>query len=164
MRRISTLAGAVLAAVIIGIAAAPVAGAADTVNPKLECVFANTSAGNYIAVWGYENTGSTAVEIPVGTNNRFDPLPQDRGQPTKFAAGRQTNVFTVTWDGTNLTWRINGNFVTASRNSKACDNPPVPQGSDSPQALVLIAAAAGVVVVGGGASAWMLRRRNRRTA
>lgn len=165
MRRISTFAGGLLAALTIGIAAAPVAGAAGTVKPKLECVFKVPDRDNtYIAVWGYENSGSAAVEIPIGTDNRFDPTPQGRGQPTKFAVGRQTNVFTVTWDGTNLSWRLNGDFVTGSRNSKACESPPVPQGSDSPQAVALIAAAAGVIVVGGATSGWMVRRRRHRTA
>ena len=165
MRGISRLAGALLAALTIGIVAAPVAGAAEVVKPKLECVFeVPDKADTYIGVWGYENTGSAAVEIPIGTNNRFDPTPEGRGQPTRFAPGRQTNVFTVTWNGTNLSWRINGDFVTASRNSKKCDAPPVPQGSDSPQAVALIAAAAGVIVVGGATSGWMVRRRRHRTA
>jgi hypothetical protein len=163
MRGISTLAAVLLAASAIGIAAAPVAGAADTVKPKLECVFkVPDKDGTYVSVWGYENTGTAPVEIPIGTNNRFDPTPEGRGQPTRFAAGRQTNVFTVTWDGTNLTWRINGAGVTGSRNSKECDEPPVPQGSDSPQAVALIAAAAGVIVIGGATSGWMVRRRRHR--
>jgi hypothetical protein len=166
MRGISRLAGASLAALTIGIAAAPVAGAADKVKPKLECVFeVPDKADTYIAVWGYENTATTPVEIPIGTDNRFDPAPEGRGQPTRFAVGRQTNVFTVTWNGTNLSWRLDGTSnVTASRNSKKCDSPPVPQGTDSPQSLALIAAAAGVIVVGGATSGWMVRRRRHRTA
>jgi hypothetical protein len=151
----------VLAAITIGIAAAPVA-AAGTVRPLVECVFAE-SDGSYTAVWGYENNTGAVTEIAVGTGNKFDPKPEGRGQPTRFEVGRQYNVFTTNWEGTNLTWKLDGNADTASRNAKACANPPVPQGSDSPQALVLIAGTAGVVVVAGGASGWMLRRRSRRT-
>ena len=158
MRHIRTIAAALFAVGIVALAAAP-AGAAGAIKPVLQCVFADEKAGTYIAVWGYTNTTGAPAEIPVGADNRFDPKPEDRGQPTKFDVGTQTNVFTTTWDGTNLTWRVNGNTETASRNSKACESPPVPQGSDSPQAFVLIAVAAGVVLLGSAASGWVLHRR-----
>jgi hypothetical protein len=161
MRRISIVVGALVAGMLLAVATAPGAGAAGSVKPKLVCVFADESGG-YTAVWGYENTTGAVVEIAVGGDNRFDPTPRDRGQPTRFEEGSPTNVFTTTWDGTNLSWRINGHTETASRNSKKCESPPVPQGNDSPQALVLVAAAAGVVVVGGGTSGWMVRRRRHR--
>jgi hypothetical protein len=160
MRHIRTIAAALFAVGIVALAAAP-AGAAGSIKPVLQCVFADTKAGTFVAVWGYTNTTGAAATIAVGGDNRFDPTPQDRGQPTKFGVGTQTNVFTTTWDGTNLTWRIAGSTETASRNSKACDSPPVPQGSDSPQAFVLIAVAAGVVMLGSAASGWVLHRRRR---
>ena len=160
MLRIRMIAAAILAAGTLAVAAAP-AGAAGAIKPVLQCVFADTKAGTYIAVWGYTNTTGAAATVAVGGDNRFDPTPQDRGQPTKFEVGTQTNVFTTTWDGTNLTWRINGNTETASRNSKACESPPVPQGNDSPQALLLIAVAAGVVMLGSAASGWVIHRRRR---
>ncbi|HEY8217115.1 MAG TPA: hypothetical protein VIH82_08270 [Acidimicrobiia bacterium] len=161
MRRISIVAGALLAALALGSAVAPAAGAA--VLPKLECVY-KYSDTSYYAVWGYENTGTSTVEIAVGTNNRFDPTPEGRGQPTRFEVGRKTNVFYVGFDGSNLAWVINGTAVTANKSSTSCNTSSVPQGNDSPQAVGIIAAAAGVMVVGGGASGWMLQRRRRRTA
>jgi hypothetical protein len=160
MLRIRMIAAAILAAGTLAIVAAP-AGAAGTVTPVLQCVFADVKAGTYVAVWGYSNTTGAAIAIPVGTDNRFDPQPQDRGQPSKFDVGTQSNVFTTTWDGTNLSWKLSGNSVTASHNSKACESPPVPQGNDSPQAFVLIAVATGVVMLGSAASGWVLHRRRR---
>lgn len=160
MLRIRMIAAAILAAGTLAVLAAP-AGAVGAIKPVLQCVFADTKAGTYIAVWGYTNTTGAAATVAVGGDNRFDPTPQDRGQPTKFEVGTQTNVFTTTWDGTNLTWRINGTTETASRNSKACESPPVPQGNDSPQAFLLIAVAAGVVMLGSAASGWVIHRRRR---
>lgn len=160
MLRIRMIAAALLAAGTLALVAAP-AGAEGTIKPVLQCVFADTKAGTYIAVWGYTNTTGAAATIAVGADNRFDPTPQGRGQPTKFDVGTQSNVFTTTWDGTNLSWKLSGNSETASRNSKACESPPVPQGNDSPQAFLLIAVAAGVVLVGSAASGWLLHRRRR---
>jgi hypothetical protein len=162
VRCISKLTGALLAALTIGISAAPVAGA-GTVRPLVECVFAE-SDGSDTAVWGYENNTGAVAEVAIGTRNKFDPKPEDRGQPAKFEVGRKYNVFTTHWEGTNLTWKLDGNADTASRNSKKCDAAAVPQGSDSPQAVALIAAAAGVIVVGGATSGWMVRRRRNRAA
>jgi hypothetical protein len=164
MRRIRTLAAALVAAAVITVVGAPLAagpaGATGTIKPVLSCVFPADAAGtSYIAVWGWSNTTDAAATIPIGDTNRFDPLPQGRGQPTSFPVGSVTNAFTVTWDGTNLTWRLNGNYDTASRNSPKCASNPVPQGTDSPQAFAILAAVAGVVALVGVCSAWMVRRR-----
>jgi len=132
------------------------------VTPKLECIFTTDAAtGAYTAVWGYENTTEAAAEAPIGTTNKFDPKPEDRGQPTRFEVGRKVNVFTVDSPGSALVWKLPGGNATANKNSKQCESPPVPQGNDSPQAFVLVAAAAGTIVVAGGASGWMFRRRRR---
>jgi uncharacterized repeat protein (TIGR01451 family) len=69
-----------------------------------------------VAYFGYNNPNSIPVTIPVGTNNRFSPSPQDRGQPTVFQPGRHVDVFTVTFTGSNLVWTLNGRTSTASAN------------------------------------------------
>jgi hypothetical protein len=159
MLRIRMLAAAIVAAGTLAIVAAPTGAAAGAIKPVLQCVFVDTKTGTTTAVWGYTNTTGAAADIPVGGDNRFDPTPQDRGQPTRFDVGTQTNVFTTTWEGTNLTWRVNGTIETASHNSKACESSAVPQGTDSSQAFLLIAVAAGVVMVASAASGWMIHRR-----
>jgi hypothetical protein len=163
MQGVRALAVALFAIGILAVAAAP-AHAAGKVTPKLECIFVtDASSGAYTAIWGYENNTGAVTDVPIGTSNKFDPKPENRGQPTRFEVGRKLNVFTVDSDGSALVWKLPGGSATANKNSKKCDSPPVPQGNDSPQAFVLVAAAAGVVVVGAGASGWMFRRR-RRTA
>jgi hypothetical protein len=99
--------------------------------------------------------------VPIGTRNKFDPKPEDRGQPTKFDVGSRSNVLTTSSDGKATVWKLPGGSATANKNSKVCESPPVPQGSDSPQAFVLIAVAAGVVMLGSAASGWVLHRRRR---
>ncbi len=46
--------------------------------------------------FGYVNRNAEPVEIPLGANNNISPAQLDGMQPTHFAAGRHTGVFTVT--------------------------------------------------------------------
>ncbi len=93
-----------------------------SVSPVLECV-AQTGDG-YIAHFGYNNTSGEVVEIPVGPNNRFNPDPQDRGQPTAFEAGRSAffpdSAVQIPFDGNTLVWSLAGRTATASANSNPC--------------------------------------------
>jgi pimeloyl-ACP methyl ester carboxylesterase len=94
------------------------------VKPVLECVTANTN-GTFTAKFGYLNENSTPVTIPIGSGNRFTPLPQDRGQTTNFQPGRIRFAFEIPFDGNNLVWTLrspNGSqrTSTASRNSTRC--------------------------------------------
>jgi GH35 family endo-1,4-beta-xylanase len=91
----------------------------SAVSPVLECV-AQASNGSYIAYFGYNNPNSFTVGIPVGTQNRFSPAPQDRGQATQFAPGRVYGSFKVPFWGNNLVWTLNGRTATASAQSAAC--------------------------------------------
>src|SRR5882672_6362623 len=94
------------------------------VKPVLECVnyFGGT---NYVAWFGYQNANSVAVTIPVGTNNKFSPTPQDRGQTTVFQPGTLHYTFKVSFNGTSLVWTLKGpdntaRTVTASSSSPRC--------------------------------------------
>jgi RHS repeat-associated protein len=79
--------------------------------PILECV-RNEGGGSYRAFFGYDNQATTAVSVPVGANNKFSPLPQDRGQPTAFTPGRTpaypNTPFSVSFNGSTLTWTLKG--------------------------------------------------------
>ena len=87
-------------------------------------------ATTYTARFGTNNVNPTAVTIPIGADNRFDPAPQDRGQGTEFAPGNNPNAVTVQGipNGTNLVWVLNGRTSTASSSfPKRCtDVPPQP--------------------------------------
>jgi hypothetical protein len=70
--------------------------------------------GQYRATFGYENTGTVPVAMPVGPENRFFPDPPGRGQPTLLLAGRHSGAFSVIFNGRPLAWRLAGNTVTVS--------------------------------------------------
>ncbi len=93
----------------------------ETISPVLECVD-HLGDGVFRAHFGYLNRNEIEVEIPIGPDNEFTPAPADRGQPATFLPGRQVDVFTVDFDGSPLTWRLespNGQSATAT----ASDNP-----------------------------------------
>jgi len=95
---------------------------AEAVRPVLECVEYNSTNDIYIAHFGYLNENAEAVVIPVGSDNKFTPSPINRGQTIWFQPGRQVDVFSVEFDGSNLVWTLaspNG----SRRTSTASDNP-----------------------------------------
>jgi CSLREA domain-containing protein len=95
---------------------------AQKVSPVLECV-RYLGPGNYVARFGYNNPNSYEVGIALGADNKFTPAPENRGQPTLFAPGRQVKVFEVPFDGSNLVWTLNGKTATASSNpAQRCDD------------------------------------------
>lgn len=89
------------------------------VSPVLECVYPDGNGG-YMAVFGYNNPNAVPVNIPAGTLNRFHPSPQDRGQDTVFAPGRNWAQFEVPFTSGNLVWILDGKTSTASPNSGQC--------------------------------------------
>lgn len=96
------------------------AGLYPQISPVLECVRDNGN-GTYTASWGYDNPTAYTFTIPVGSLNSFSPAPQDRGQPTVFAPGRDFNAFTVTVpNATTLVWSLTGKTATATSGSSAC--------------------------------------------
>lgn len=95
--------------------------ATDDVYPELACVQDNGD-GTYTAhfqVWNFEGG---EVSYPIGSQNRFSPGPEDRGQETTFNfMVVHPNGATVTWNGSPLTWHLAGRSVTASASSQDCD-------------------------------------------
>ena len=74
---------------------APLTQAGDSINPYFDGWFDNAD-GSHVYLIGYFNRNTKdAVDIPVGSNNHFEPGPADRGQPTHFLPGRQYGVFAV---------------------------------------------------------------------
>jgi hypothetical protein len=78
--------------------------------------------GGYKFHFGYLNRNhKEQIDIPAGTNNRFEPGPADRNQPTHFYTRRHEFVFTVDvpkdWDkDRRLQWIlvVNGKTETAN--------------------------------------------------
>ncbi len=88
--------------------------------PVLDCV-TQTNDTTYTAWFGYENDDTTSIFVPVGPQNKFSPTPNDRTQPTIFSTGRQDKIFSLVFNGKNLTWKLNGNEVVASKKSPKCN-------------------------------------------
>ena len=96
-RNVQAIVAAVLLAAVIG----PAASAQErwsrgqNVQPVFEGWERNAD-GSFTMVFGYLNRNyEEQPVIPVGTNNRFEPGPADRGQPTHFYNRRQQFAFTV---------------------------------------------------------------------
>lgn len=126
--------------------------------------------GTYNMWFGYMNRNFEEVlDIPVGADNKFEPGPADRGQPTSFETRRHKDVFRVivpkdfsdaakvTWSLTehgkteivagtlNRVWQIDRMRTTRGGNSEQINSntPPVV----TAQPMVQTVAAAGVATV-----------------
>ncbi len=92
-------------------------------TPIAECVDKNQD-GSYTARFGYRNTGSTPIDIAVGSFNGFFPSPVDRGQPKTFNPGQFNNVFSAVFPAnTSLAWLLGNAVVEVSQSYKPCSGP-----------------------------------------
>ena len=81
----------------------------QSVSPSFEGWYRNPD-GTRSLVFGYFNRNyDERLDVPVGPDNRFEPGPADRGQPTHFLPRRQTGMFAVVvpadFEG-RLTWSL----------------------------------------------------------
>jgi len=90
-----------------------------TVTPIVECV-EELGPDKFVAHFGYDNTTTATVQVPIGKHNRFVPKPKDRGQPTDFLAGTHHDVFSVPFDGKPLAWLLTAKHAIATKASPAC--------------------------------------------
>ena len=121
MRRI----GPVVACLCAGAVAAAWAQARDapiphavgqSISPVYEGWFENPD-GTFSLSFGYFNRNyEQRLDIPVGADNRFEPGPADRGQPTHFLTRRHTGIFTVVvpadFGERKLVWSVTANGAT----------------------------------------------------
>ena len=93
----------------------------NQITPILECVREN-GANSYTAYFGYNNYNSEDVLIPFGTkNNISSQFSSITGSPVNiFLSGRQTNVFSIDFNGREIFWHLNGKSVSASSKSPPC--------------------------------------------
>ena len=107
------------------------------VKPVLDCVI-ERAPGRFVAVFGYVNSHHQAVAIPVGTFNRMQPAPQDRGQPGRFQPGRHRNAFRVEFTGGQMAWFLADEraaaFVRSERCAAAPTATPTPASTPTPPA------------------------------
>lgn len=128
-RRLRRRALPLIAAGGAALLAVPAAANATSIQPTVECVIPDGS-GNLVAYFGYDNPYST-TNVAVGSTqphkNYFTPGPEDRGQPTKFLAGKHPGVFRTSFPANEaITWHlvnVNGlpeHTATASATTRHC--------------------------------------------
>ena len=88
----------------------------QSISPAYEGWYSNPD-GTFTLSFGYFNRNhEERLDIPVGADNRFEPGPADRGQPTHFLPRRQTGIFTVVvpadFGERRLTWSVTANGTT----------------------------------------------------
>jgi hypothetical protein len=105
----------------------PSAEVGASVTPILQCVRDDGALGRR-AFFGFDNAGASAISLPIGPANAFDPAPMDRGQPTLFPRGRAPEFpgpVAVAVGPDPLTWVLNVQAVVARRTDtlKTCPLP-----------------------------------------
>ena len=90
-----------------------------SLTPTFQCLRRNPDK-SYTAYFGYNNNNTSSVFISTGANNRFSPSPEYRGQPNIFLPGNHQNVFSVNFNGDNLSWYLAGQSITVNKNSTPC--------------------------------------------
>ena len=137
------------------VSARPLAQAVTSVGFVLECVIDKGATAppetRYTAIMGYNNTSKDAagnpisVTVPIGSQsgfqNRFNPAPQDRGQPTTFLPGRQVAVFSFDWPGSNVNWFLTTCTGVVGLAGSRCAT-PTPTPTTTPTATPLPSATA----------------------
>ena len=88
----------------------------QSVSPSFEGWYVNAD-GTHSLVFGYFNRNyNERLSLQIGPDNRFEPGPTDRGQPTYFHPRRQTGVFAVQvpadFDEQQLVWSLTANGET----------------------------------------------------
>jgi hypothetical protein len=86
--------------------------------PVLECV-ERRGPLDYVAHFGYDNPNALPVTRSIGARNRFFPNPADRGQPTRFAPGRNRAVFQAEFRAL-FAWTLDARVASASVLSPRC--------------------------------------------
>lgn len=91
----------------------------NSLAPTFQCLRRNPDK-SYTAFFGYNNSSTSSCFIPTSANNRFYPSPEYRGQPNTFLPGNHQNVFSVNFNGDNLSWFLAGHSITINKNSTSC--------------------------------------------
>jgi len=117
-------AGAVSALMAIAVGVAPASAQPGSlqrfgsqVAPMFEGWYQNDDGTATILVGFFNPNADQTVDLPVGELNRFEPGPEDRGQPTHFPPGRSWGVLSIQvpgdFDG-DLRWVLTANDQPAS--------------------------------------------------
>ena len=88
----------------------------QSVSASFEGWYTNPDGTRSLAFGYFNRNYDEHLDIPVGPDNRFEPGPADRGQPTHFFPRRQTGVFAVVvpadFGDQRLTWTLTAHGET----------------------------------------------------
>jgi hypothetical protein len=119
-------------------AALPKSAHAFRITPFITCIEPFEDGSGFIANFGYESFEPSPIQILVGVDNFFSPLPEDRNQPTVFLPGYFERAFRIHFltstANPTLRWSFLDNKVFATDGVKVC---PDTQRSPPPIALTL---------------------------
>jgi hypothetical protein len=112
-------AGAVCALMALAVGVAPASAQPGSlrafgsqVAPMFEGWYKNDDGTATILVGFFNPNADQTIDLPVGELNRFEPGPEDRGQPTHFPPGRAWGVLSIQvpgdFDG-DLRWVLTAN-------------------------------------------------------
>lgn len=91
------------------------------IEPFLDCVSVG-DGGSYEAWFGYSSGFSHPFQISSETGqNKFEPKPHERRQPSEFLPGTHHRVVSVSSADGEVTWYIRGRKATANLNSPRCN-------------------------------------------
>ena len=117
-------------AVLITGAGPAAAAQGDGLTPFVDCITKHAN-GSWTAVLGYENTGRTAVSVPVGARNKVTPDKAAPAVPTTFAPGLHRGVFSVTVSkGAGVVWHLGDDNLRVRENSGPACPPPTEMPAD----------------------------------
>jgi hypothetical protein len=90
-------------------------------KPVLTCV-AKIDDNHFSAVFGYTNSSSAGISVPIGEENEFEHCrPEYSGQPTYFRPSVHPGVFSVDFDGREtVVWKLDNEIAIATRSSPSC--------------------------------------------
>jgi len=88
-----------------------------SISPAFEGWYDNPDGTHTFLIGYYNRNWNTAIDVPIGPNNRFEPGDPDRGQPTHFVPNRGWGMFTITVPKATaptekLWWTLTVNGVT----------------------------------------------------
>jgi len=74
----------------------PALGFGGAISPAFEGWFDNPDGTHNFLIGYYSRNTKAEVDIPIGSNNKFDTANPDQGQPTHFLTRRRFGMFVVT--------------------------------------------------------------------
>ncbi len=67
-----------------------------SISPAYEGWFDNPDGSHNFVIGYFSRNTEAEMDVPIGPNNRFEPGPEDAGQPTHFLPRRHFGMFVVT--------------------------------------------------------------------